>query len=207
MAKRMIVMAGLLVLVFGGLFGWKAFVRQKTAEYLATARPPAVVVSSTEVEEDRWQQQVESVGTLSAIQGVDVSSEVPGTVADISFQSGQQIRRGDLLVQLDATAELAELRSLEAQLVLARLDYERALSVRESAGFSQAQLDRAKSVMDSLQAQVEEQAAFIAKKAIRAPFAGELGIREVDIQPGDLEGKLPVGQLTPRVQLVGNVRN
>ncbi len=181
MARRLIVMTALLTLVFGSLFGWKAFVRQKTAEYLANARPPAVVVSSAEAREERWQQQVETVGTLFAIQGVDVSSEVPGTVADISFQSGQQIRRGDLLVQLDATAERAELRSLEAQLVLARLDYERALGVWESAGFSQAQLDRTKSVMDSLQAQVEEQAAFIAKKAIRAPFAGELGIREVNL--------------------------
>ena len=181
MAKRLIIMAMLLTLVFGSLFGWKAFVRHKTAEYLANARPPAVVVSSAEVQEDRWQKQVESVGTLSAIQGVDVSSEVPGTVADISFRSGQQIRKGDLLVQLDATAERAELRSLEAQLELARLDYERALGLRESTALSQAQLDRAKSVMDSLQAQVEEQAAFIAKKAIRAPFAGELGIREVNL--------------------------
>jgi membrane fusion protein (multidrug efflux system) len=181
MARRLIIMAALLTLVFGGLFGWKAFVRLKTAEYLANARAPAVVVSSAEVQEDRWQQQVESVGTLSAIQGVDVSSEVPGTVADISFRSGQQIRKGELLVQLDATAEHAELRSLEAQLVLARLDYERAQGLRESTALSQAQLDRAKSVMDSLQAQVEEQAAFIAKKSIRAPFAGELGIREINL--------------------------
>jgi membrane fusion protein (multidrug efflux system) len=149
--------------------------------FTVNARAPAVVVSSAEVQEDRWQQQVESVGTLSAIQGVDVSSEVPGTVADISFRSGQQIRKGELLVQLDATAEQAELRSLEAQLVLARLDYERALDLLERTMLSQAQLDRAKSVMDSLQAQVEEQAAFIAKKAIRAPFAGELGIREVNL--------------------------
>lgn len=181
MIKRMLVVAALLALVFGGIFGWKAFTGYRTAQYLASAKPPAVVVSSTTVDEDRWQALVTSVGSLSAIQGVEVSSEVPGTVASISFESGSQIASGELLVQLDATAEHAELRSLEAQLDLARLEYERSQGLLESTALSQAQLDRARSVLDSLQAQVEEQSAFIARKSIRAPFAGELGIRKVNL--------------------------
>lgn len=125
--------------------------------------------------------KIPAVGSLRAVQGVSVSSEVPGTVAAISFDSGQRVAPGDLLVQLDATAEEAELRSLEAQLQLARLDYERAKGLLQSTAVSQAQLDRAKSVMDSLAAQADEQRATIAKKAIRAPFGGTLGIRQVSI--------------------------
>jgi membrane fusion protein (multidrug efflux system) len=181
MIKRMLIVTALLAVVFGGIFGWKAFVGYQNAQYLATAKPPAVVVSSTTSEQAVWQSRVSSVGSLRAIQGVEVSSEVPGTVARISFDSGHQVKAGELLVQLDATAEHAEMRSLIAQLQLARLDHKRTRGLAESTALSQSQLDRAKSVMDSLQAQVEEQTAFIAKKSIRAPFSGELGIRKVNL--------------------------
>ena len=181
MTKRLLFVIGFLTLVFGAIFGWKAFVSYQNAQSRATARPPAVVVSATTVTTDRWQARVSSIGSLSAIQGVEISSEVPGTVAAISFESGLQAKAGDLLVRLDATAEFAELRSLQAQLELARLDYERSQGLLRSTALSQAQLDRAKSVMDSLQAQVEEQGAFIARKSIRAPFSGELGIRMINL--------------------------
>ncbi len=181
MIKRLLIVILLLALVFGGIFGWKAFVGYQTARYMATAKPPAVVVSSAVAETATWQARVASVGSLSAIQGVEVSSEVPGTIAAISFESGRQVQAGELLVQLDSTAEHAEKRSLLAQLELARLDYERSRGLLQSTALSQAQLDRAKSVMDTLQAQVEEQSAYIARKSIRAPFAGELGIRKVNL--------------------------
>ena len=181
MIVRLFVVLLLLGLVFGGVFGWKAYVNYQTEQQLANAKAPAVTVSSAVVTQEQWQQKVSTVGSLRAIQGIDVSAEVAGTVATISFESGHRVQSGDPLLQLDDTAERAELRSLEAQLQLARLDYERARGLQERTAMSQAQLDRAKSVMDSLAAQAEEQQALIAKKTIRAPFPGELGIRQVDI--------------------------
>jgi membrane fusion protein (multidrug efflux system) len=181
MIARLFTLLLLLALVFGGIFGWKAFVRHQTQQQLADAKPPTVTISSALVEQDDWQAKVSAVGSLRAIQGVDVSSEVPGTVASISFESGHRVAEGDPLVHLDATAEKAERRSLEAQLELARLDYERAKGLQRKTALSQAQLDRAKSVLDSLAAQAEEQEALIAKKTVRAPFAGELGIRQVNL--------------------------
>ena len=112
---------------------------------------------------------------------MEVSPEVPGLVAEISFESGARISSGDKLLQLDATAEEAQLRSLEAQLVLAQQEYDRAKGLQEKTVLSQAQLDRAKSVLDSIAAQAEEQQALIARKTIRAPFSGELGIREINL--------------------------
>ncbi|MGV0033797.1 MAG: efflux RND transporter periplasmic adaptor subunit [Candidatus Azotimanducaceae bacterium WSBS_2022_MAG_OTU7] len=115
------------------------------------------------------------------MQGVDVSAEVSGVVADISFVSGARVKAGAPLLQLDATAEKAELRSLEAQLELASQDYERAKGLAVKTVLSQAQLDRTKSILDSLKARAEEQQALIARKSIRAPFSGKLGIREINL--------------------------
>jgi membrane fusion protein (multidrug efflux system) len=175
----MIAMLAVLAVVFGAIFGWKAYTSQQAQARLAGARPPPVTVSSAMVDEAQWQVRVEAVGSLRAFQGVDISAEVPGTVASIGFESGQRIAQGDLLLRLDASAEQAELRALQAQLELARLDYRRARGLQERTALSQAQLDRAKSVMDSLVAEAEEQQALIARKSVRAPFAGELGIRQV----------------------------
>jgi membrane fusion protein (multidrug efflux system) len=181
MIKRLVIVVLALAILFGGIFGWKAYVGYQMRKAIASAQPPAVVVSSARVEEGRWQASVTSVGSLRANQGVEVSAEVAGTVAGIAFESGGRVAAGDLLVQLDASKEEADLRSLEAQLELARLDYERARSLLRSTAVSQSQLDRAKSVLDSLGAQADAQRATIAKKAIRAPFPGELGIRQVDL--------------------------
>jgi membrane fusion protein, multidrug efflux system len=179
MLKRFVILGLSLGLLFGGIFGWKGYQSAQAQQAMAAARPPAVTVSSARVEAARWQRKVSSVGTLRANQGVDVSAEVPGIVARIRFESGQRVEPDDPLVELDASGEQAELRSLEAQFELARLDYERALAQRGVV--SQSQLDRAKSVMDSLAAQADARRATLAKKTIRAPFAGELGIRQVDL--------------------------
>lgn len=181
MIKRLVFVVLALGIVFGGIFGWKAFVAQQARQAQAGAKPPAVVVSSARVEEERWQVTVSSVGSLRANQGVEVSAEVAGIVAAIAFDSGSQAAAGDLLVQLDASAEQADLRALEAQHELARLDYERARSLLRNTAVSQSQLDRAKSALDSLAAELDAQRATIAKKAIRAPFAGALGIRRIDL--------------------------
>lgn len=181
MIKRMLAMLLALGVLFGGIFGWKAFKASELATARAAMKPPAVTVASTEVLREDWQNTVASVGTLNAIQGVDVSAEVAGIVATIAFDSGQPVKAGALLLQQDDASEQADLRALEAQLRLARLDYERATGLEQRSALSQSQLDRAKSQLDSLSAAVDAQRANIARKAIRAPFAGELGIRLVDV--------------------------
>ncbi len=181
MIARFIIVALLLAAVFGGIFGWKAYQEAQFAAAMSAMGPSAVTVSSTTAKTENWPEKVNAVGSLLAIQGVDVSPEVPGVIANISFESGMRIQTGDVLIQLDATAEKAELRSLEAQLVLAQQDYDRAQGLQVNTVLSQAQLDRAKSVLDSLKAQAEEQQALIARKTIRAPFTGELGIREINL--------------------------
>lgn len=181
MTKRFVIVALGLLILFGGIFGYKAFRSAMIADYMANMTPPAVTVSSANVRTEHWLPKLASIGGLSAIQGVDVSSEVPGKVTSINFQSGHQVERGDLLVQLDSTAEQAMLRGLKAERALAKLDFDRAKGLAQTSAVSQAQLDRAKSQLDSLAAKVSEQEAQIAKRSIRAPFAGELGIRRVDL--------------------------
>jgi membrane fusion protein (multidrug efflux system) len=181
MIKRFIIVALLLGVVFGGIFGWKSYQQGQLTERRAAAGPFAVTVSSTVADTQSWAKRVNAVGSLQAIQGVDVSPEVPGLVAEISFKSGARVNAGDKLLQLDATAEEAELRSLEAQLVLAQQDYDRTKGLQKKTVLSQAQLDRARSTLDSIIAQAEEQQALIARKTIRAPFGGELGIRKINL--------------------------
>ena len=181
MLKRLLLLCIVLGALFGGIFGWKYHKAEQNRQALATMKPPPATVASTNVRAEQWQSLVTSVGTLSAIQGVDVSSEVAGIIAAIGFESGAAVAEGALLVQLDAATELADLRALEAQLKLARLDYERATGLAQRTALSQAQLDRAKSQLDSLAAEADAQRATINRKSIRAPFGGMLGIRLVDI--------------------------
>ncbi len=181
MIKRLLILLVLLSALFGGIFGWKHYKAEQSRAAVASMKPPSATVASTMVSSEEWQSSVPSVGTLSAIQGVEVSSEVAGIIDSIGFESGTAIKQGALLVQLDAAAELADLRALEAQLKLARLDYERATALGMRTALSQAQLDRARSQLDSLAAQADAQAATINRKSIRAPFDGVLGIRKVDV--------------------------
>lgn len=181
MIKRMLAMLMALGLLFGGIFGWKAYQSAQIAAARAAMKPPAATISSTTVAEEVWPTTVTSVGTLNAIQGVDVSAEVSGVVAAIRFTSGQSVPAGELLIQQDADAEQADLRALDAQRNLARLDYERATGLEQRSALSQAQLDRARSELDSLTARADAQRATIARKSIRAPFAGVLGIRLVNV--------------------------
>lgn len=181
MINRLIIVALLLGLVFGSIFGWKAYQQRQVAERLAARGTSAVTVSTAIATTESWARKINTVGSLRAVQGVEVSAEVSGVVAEISFSSGSSVEVGTQLLQLDNTAEAAELRSLDAQLELARQDYERAKGLSIKTLLSQAQLDRTKSVLDSLEARAEEQQALIARKSIQAPFSGVLGIREINL--------------------------
>ncbi len=181
MIKRLIITIFALAVLFGGIFGWKWFVHQQVAKYMANRPTPAEVVQASKAGTRTWRPRIAAVGSLSAIQGVDVSTEVAGVVTKIEFNSGQSVKQGDVLVKLDTDADEAQLRSLRAQSELARIQYKRQRELYRSHSTSRSSLDQAKAQYTQSQAQVSRQQALIDKKIIRAPFSGIVGIRQVDL--------------------------
>ena len=188
MVLRFVVVTLVLVLLFGGI-GWYKYDQYQQFQQRMAAERPAAVVSSANVEAVEWPRQLEALGTLAATQGVQVAAEVPGRVQKIAFSSGDSVAAGDVLVTLDASAEQAELRALLADLELAQMDLERTRDLRRTQAISQSELDRATTLVSTLEARVEQQRVLIERKTIRAPFTGELGIRRVNpgqyLAPGE----------------------
>jgi membrane fusion protein (multidrug efflux system) len=149
---------------------------------------PPVAITDTEAMEQTWPATIDAVGTVTAVNGIAVTSEVAGTVESIRFGSGDRVATGTVLVTLDAVMDQAQLRSLEAQRDLAETDLARGKELFGSDGVAKSQLDRLESEAAQAAARVAEQQALIAKKTIRAPFAGSLGIRQVSqgqyVSPG-----------------------
>ena len=178
--KRFILVILLLVVMFGGIFGWKYFAGQKMAAMMAAPPPPATIASAA-VQLESWQPFLYSVGSVVATQGVFVTTEVPGQVEKILFESGHQVAAGDVILHLDDSVDEADLEGLIAQLNLARLQFERARKLLKDRSVSQSEYDQSRAQLDSAEATVASKRAVIAKKKIRAPFSGQLGIREVDV--------------------------
>jgi membrane fusion protein (multidrug efflux system) len=156
--------------------------------------PPPESVSSAKVEASQWEASRSAVGTLVAVRGVTVSSEVPGLVRRIGFESGAYVRRGDVLVELDASTEQAQLAAAKADAELARATLERTRTLRSSDYSSAAELDAADARGKQTAANVGMLQATIAKKTIRAPFDGRVAIRQVELgqvlSPGTLVASL-----------------
>jgi membrane fusion protein, multidrug efflux system len=142
---------------------------------------PPTTVSSAPVKEEDWSPILSAISTISAIQGAVVSAELGGTVAEIKFQNGGVAKQGDVLVKLDASSEEAQLHTAEADLELARRDAERARDLAGRKVISKAELDSAESKLKQKQGAVDNMRAMIAKKEVRAPFDGQLGIRQVNV--------------------------
>lgn len=180
MKKRMIMMLTIVGILFGGIFAWKMFSAIMMKRYFATMKEPAVTVSTTTVKKSLWQTDLKSVGSLRAIVGVNVTTELAGMVQKIYFTPGSTVRDGDVLVQLNADAEIGQLHSLEAQTELAKITYRRDQLQYKVNAISKQTLDSDEWNLKNLQGQTAEQAATVAKKTIRAPFAGKLGISNVN---------------------------
>lgn len=142
---------------------------------------PPETVSTAAVEADEWVRTVDSVGSVRAVQGADLSVETSGIVSKILFENGAEVKEGDLLLELDTTAEQAGLRAAEAEAELARTVFERTKSLRTTNAVPQSELDSAGAQMRKATARVEELRAAISKKQLHAPFSGRLGIREVNV--------------------------
>lgn len=142
---------------------------------------PPTTVTATEAKAEKWGETLSAPGSLEAVQGVMVAAETPGKVVRIAFEAGAAVNEGDLLVQLDTATEEAQLRAAEATAALARANLARARELRNSGTNSPAELDAADAQARQAEAQMENLRAVIAKKTIRAPFSGRLGIRLVNL--------------------------
>ncbi len=150
-------------------------------EAMAESGPPPEAVSTAIAGEQRWEASVSTVGTIASSKGVAISTEVAGVVTAIQFESGATVDKGAVLLQLDARVEKAQLSSAQVRRNLASSTAKRARALAASGATSQAQIDADESAWESATAEVEVLKAQIARKTIRAPFAGRLGIREVDL--------------------------
>jgi membrane fusion protein (multidrug efflux system) len=188
MAKRMIIMLLAVGVLLGGVFGFKLFQAKMTKKYMSFQMPP-VTVTAIKAEYQTWQPQVKAVGSLRAVRGVDLASEISGLVRQVRFKSGEEVQEGDVLVELDADADVAQLHSLQAAADLAKIVYDRDKKQLEIQAVSQSTVDTDAADLRSKQAQVAQQQAIVDKKIIRAPFSGKLGISTVNpgqyINPGD----------------------
>jgi len=167
--------------VLGGLFGFKAFVDGKIKEAMAGMANMPQTVSATKAETSDWQPKIDAVGTLRAVRGAELSLEVPGVVETISFQSGDEVKAGQVLLILRKEDEEARLQSLEATAQLAQITYDRDLKQLKAQAISQAIVDNDEANLRNARAQVAVQKAILDKKTLRAPFDGKLGLRQVDL--------------------------
>jgi len=156
---------------------------------------PPTTVSSVVVKEEDWAPKLSAVGSVSAVQGAVVSTELGGVVSKIAFENGSTAKKGDLLMQLDTSAEEAQLHSAEADLALARADVERSRDLAARKVISRADSDSAESKFNRLNAVVDQMRSNIRKKTVVAPFDGQLGIRQVNVGQS-IDARLPVVQLT-----------
>jgi len=179
MKKNIIVACLILVAVIVIIGGIKAL----QINTLMSMEPPAMVetVTAADVERQQWETLLSAVGSLTAVQGVTIAAEVAGKVVDIPLEPGTMVREGDLLVQQDVAAETAQLRSAQAALELARVNFERAQKLFREQTFSRSDYDTAEAELKQAAAQVDNLQAAIHKKTMRAPFDGALGIRLVNL--------------------------
>lgn len=183
MRRYLVVIGGLLLLV-GGLVALKGAQIGKLIGFgkaMEKSGPPPEIVSSSVAEKQAWEGSLSSIGTVASSKGVTLSNDLPGVVSRILFESGATVREGQVLVELDTSVERAQLASAIARRDLATKTIDRTRSLVASGSLSQAQLDNDESLLRTATTDVEGIQAQIARKTVRAPFAGKLGIRQVNL--------------------------
>jgi membrane fusion protein, multidrug efflux system len=179
--KRWLVLIGVvvaLIVLIGGVKGYGAY---KMFQAFASQGPKKFTVSTMKAQYSDWLPELSAVGSLRAERGADLSAEVGGIVDQIDFRSGDEVKPGQPLLRLRAADDVAHLESLRATAALADTNYKRDQAQFQAQAISQAVLDSDAATLRSARAQVAEQEALVAKKNIRAPFAGQIGIRAVDL--------------------------
>lgn len=181
MTKRMIIMLTLTGLVLGAVFGFQAFKSVMIAKFMATLSNPPQTVSTTIAASQEWRSQLEAVGSLRAVNGANLSGQVAGIVSAVHFESGADVKKGDLLLELQAEDDKAHLDALKATASLARITFERDSNLVKTNAVSQQTVDTDKGNLANAEALVAQQQALVDYKSIAAPFSGRLGIRQVDL--------------------------
>ena len=181
MAKRMTLMLALATVVIASL-GFVKFRQIQTAIAQGSSfQPPPTAVTTVVAKKETWLGTLNVIGTAAAVQGVTVSADLPGTVDRIAFDSGKPVNAGDVLVELDTRQERAQLAAMEAQRDLARINFGRMQQLVKEGVIAQTEFDNATAQQKATEAQVGEIRATIARKTIRAPFSGILGLRQVNL--------------------------
>ncbi len=178
MIKRLVLVLFLLAALFGAIFGWKYLQMQQ--QMASRGGPPPAVVSTRTVMRESWQPALKAVGSIVPVRGVVISAEVPGVIRKIHFDSSDRVPDGKLLVELDLEVDLAELAALRADRRLAEITRDRFARISTQNLGSRSDLDQAQASLDHVDAEIAAKQAMIQKKAVRAPFAGELGIRRIN---------------------------
>jgi membrane fusion protein, multidrug efflux system len=181
MKKRLKIMIIALSVVFGGLIAFNLIKTVMIKYFFAHYRPPAVSVASALSQEVNWQPTINAVGNFLAINGVDLGSQASGNVVEINFESGQFVDKDAPLIVIDDRIDQAILKSNQSDLALKTLSYKRQTDLFKRGATPSSSVDEAKATLDQAQAKVEQTQAQIDQKHIRAPFAGRLGIRQINL--------------------------
>ena len=181
MIKRFVIAAIIVGLFLGGVGYFNLVFKPKMiADFMSKMVPPPATVTTEIAKTENWVDRLRAIGTLVAIEGVDVAPQLGGMVTDYYFDSGKDVEKGEKLVKLDTSVEEADLADNKATLTQANLDYERQVKLVKTGAVSQAVLDQTIAKRDSAAAAVQHVEAIIAQKTIVAPFAGRLGLRHVE---------------------------
>jgi membrane fusion protein (multidrug efflux system) len=180
MIKPLIIMAVAVALVLGGVFGWQAFNGMMMKKYMGGAATAPQTVSTIVATTMGWQARTQAIGSVRAVRGADLAAQVSGVVDQIHFESGNEVPAGAILLKLRPNDDPSKLEQLRAAALLAEQTYQRDQQQFAAQAISQATLDADLSTLKSARAQVTAQEALMEEKVVRAPFAGKLGIRQID---------------------------
>lgn len=178
---RMIIMLLLVALVFGGIYGFQQFRNEMISKAIRGKGIPPQAVSTIVVKKEEWQPKVDVIGSLQAEQSTQLATEVSGLITQIHFKSGQAVKAGEKLLELNDAPLKAQLAQLQAAATLARQNLTRDQAQLKISAVSRAVVESDQATLKSAEAQVKQQEALIDQKILKAPFAGKLGIRKVDL--------------------------
>jgi membrane fusion protein, multidrug efflux system len=181
MIRPLVIMVLSVALVLGAIFGWQFFIGGKIKQAMGAAATAPQTVSTITASKTTWQAEIRAVGTLRAVRGADLSAMISGVVDDIEFDSGNDVPAGKLLLRLRPYDDFAKLDQLQAAAELAEQTLKRDREQFAAQAVSQATIDIDAATLKSARAQVVAQQALIDQKIVKAPFAGRLGIRQVDV--------------------------
>ncbi|MBS9719096.1 efflux RND transporter periplasmic adaptor subunit [Tianweitania sp. BSSL-BM11] len=181
MIKRLLIAIVLLALVGGGVVGFNMFRDKAIQDFFANMPVPTATVSAVAAEKSSWTPNVEAIGTVSAIQGVDLTVETAGVITEVNFKANQEVKEGDVLLRLDDAVQRADLEAARTQADLDQQTRQRAQELQQRGVGSNVTLESAQAAAQSSAAQVQKLEAVLAQKQLRAPFDGVVGIPRVDV--------------------------